>query len=99
MLMRRRFIRLPSGYAFPSPKQPEQNPARAQQRPGGRLGHRARKNLRVGSGFVGPIADLPPVSGEVMNVYPAVVEASHHVQPHACVGVCVALEVADGANI
>ena len=96
--MRRRFIQHPSGHALPSPEQPEQNRACAYQGPGGRLGHCSGEDGRVRIRLISPIADLPDVQSDILNVDPDVVETRTHTQSNSGIGIRVALKITEGAN-
>src|ERR1035441_5195399 len=82
MLMRRRFIQLSSNHAFPSAKQPEQNPACAQQRPSGGLGHCSGKDGRVRACLVSPAEHLTRCNVfRVSDFHPAIVHGSLILKP------------------
>ena len=75
-----------------------ENRACAYQGPGGRLGHCSGEDGRVRIRLISPIADLPDVQSDILNVDPDVVETRTHTQSNSGIGIRVALKITEGAN-
>jgi hypothetical protein len=56
-------------------KQVQGEHSRREQCGWGWFWHSSREDGCVQAGFVGSVGDLPPIGGEVVNVYPAIVQA------------------------